>query len=104
MPYGRISENLGWAQRVRRSADDGYSAAIEDSATVVHLMDQTAPEGLASKYTLGETFGVRTYIDENDLERNLQRVRDARRMSYSNSRSFPGHSAPKLRSTARSAL
>ena len=77
----RISQNLGWAEKVRRTADDGYGQTIEDSGTVVHLMDQTAPEASASRFALGEEFGVRTYIDQNDLERNLQRVRDARRMA-----------------------
>ena len=77
----RISQNLGWAEEVRRTADDGYGQTIEDSGTVVHLMDQTAPEASASRFALGEEFGVRTYIDQNDLERNLQRARDARRMA-----------------------
>ena len=77
----RISENLGWAQQVRRTADDGYSSTLRDSDTLIHLMDQTAAEASPARFALGESFGLRTYIDQDDLERNLQRVSDARRMA-----------------------
>ena len=77
----RIREKLGWAQQVRLTAQNGYVPTIQDTATLIHLMDQTAYEGAPPKFVLGETFGRRTHLDRADLERNLQRVSDARRMA-----------------------
>ena len=77
----RLSNEMGWAEQVRRTSESGYGATINDSDTLVHLMDQTAPEGVAPRYVVGDTFGHRTYINQADLERNLQRVSDAKRMA-----------------------
>jgi poly-gamma-glutamate synthesis protein (capsule biosynthesis protein) len=77
----RLSSEMGWAEQVRRTSESGYGAAISDSDTLVHLMDQNAPEATAPRYVVGEEFGRRTYINQADLERNLQRVSDAKRMA-----------------------
>ncbi|MFN8556756.1 MAG: CapA family protein [Dehalococcoidia bacterium] len=76
----RISENMGnWR---RWSMGSGYGEEMVDSDTVVHMFDQPQyGETAAAKYVLGETFGKRTLLNKEDLERNLQWVSDARRMA-----------------------
>lgn len=75
------SQQLGWAEQVRRSAESGYSRSIQDTDTSIHFLDQTASEGTPAKYVLGESFGKRSYLIGRDLERNLQWIREARRMA-----------------------
>ncbi|MEE8442352.1 MAG: CapA family protein [Dehalococcoidia bacterium] len=77
----RLSNKMGWAEQVRRTKESGYGPTLSDSDTLVHLMDQTAPEASAPRYVVGESFGRRTYINQADMERNLQRVSDAKRMA-----------------------
>ena len=77
----RISGELGWHEESARLRERG-GADIEQPDTALYLMDQPQyGEELAARMVLGESFQRHTKINEQDLERNLQRVRDARGMA-----------------------
>ncbi len=78
----RISEEMGWPNRIAQMRNSGYSDSISDSDTEVHFLDQAMyAEDSTAKFVVGETFEKHTVINRDDLERNLQRVSDARRMA-----------------------
>jgi poly-gamma-glutamate synthesis protein (capsule biosynthesis protein) len=77
----RISRELGWAEAVRRTAQNGFMRPLSDSDERVHFLDQVAAEISSARFVRGDGFGKRTFIDEADVERNLQQVREARRMA-----------------------
>ncbi|MCL0044087.1 CapA family protein [Dehalococcoidia bacterium] len=78
----RISHEMGWPEEISSLNNSGYSIPIEDSGSTVHLLDQPQyGEETASRFIEGETFERHTVINQADLERNLQRVADARRMA-----------------------
>ena len=77
----RISNELGWAEQVRRSGESGYQSQIQDTGSLVHLLTNVVGEASPARFVLGDSFERHTYIDEADLERNVQWVADARRMA-----------------------
>ena len=77
----RISNELGWAEQVRRSDESGYQSPIQDTDSLVHLLTNVVGEASPARFVLGDSFERHTYIDEADLERNIQWVADARRMA-----------------------
>ena len=77
----RISNELGWAEQVRRSGESGYQSPIQDTDSLVHLLTNVVGEASPARFVLGDCFERHTYIDEADLERNVQWVADARRMA-----------------------
>jgi poly-gamma-glutamate synthesis protein (capsule biosynthesis protein) len=77
----RISQGLGWDATVRATASDGYFEVLVDSDERIHLLDQNAAEVSASRFIKSNRFGKRSHIDQDDLERNLTQVREAKRMA-----------------------
>ena len=77
----RISNSLGWAEQVRRSGESGYQSPIQDTDSLVHLLTNVVGEASPAGFVLGDSFERHTYIDEADLERNIQWVGDAKRMA-----------------------
>ena len=77
----RLSNELGWAEQVRRSGESGYQSQIQDTDSLVHLLTNVVGEASPARFVLGDSFERHTYIDEADLERNVQWVADARRMA-----------------------
>ena len=77
----RISGELGWHEASAHLRERG-GADIEQPDTTLYLMDQPQyGEDPATKIVLGESFERHTKINQQDLERNLQRVRDAKGMA-----------------------
>ena len=77
----RISNELGWAEQVRRSGESGYQSPVQDTDSLVHLLTNVVGEASPARFVLGDSFEQHTYIDEADLERNVQWVSDAKRMA-----------------------
>ena len=77
----RISEHLGWAESVRRSAESGYIREFSDTDSLVHFLDQTTAEARPARFVSGNAFGQRTFLETSDLERNVRWVHDASRMA-----------------------
>lgn len=80
----RLAQNMGWDQQRARMVASGYAPSLSGDASgdVVHLLDQPQyGEEPSAKYVLGDSFGKRTILNKEDLDRNLQWVSDARRMA-----------------------
>ena len=77
----RISNNLGWAEQVQRSGENMYQRAFHDTDTLVHFLTNVVAEASPVRFVLGDLFEKRTHINEFDLDRNIQWVKDARRMA-----------------------
>ncbi|MEE8442672.1 MAG: CapA family protein [Dehalococcoidia bacterium] len=78
----RVSENMGWPAQAaqRRASGMGHLPPVSDTE-VLFMIHQMYAEESATKFVLGESFERHTYINQEDLERNIQRVKDARRMA-----------------------
>jgi poly-gamma-glutamate capsule biosynthesis protein CapA/YwtB (metallophosphatase superfamily) len=82
----RLSEKLGFeAQKAERRAAGWHGAVVEDTDTEFYLPDlhshwqYPVPNGY--RFVVGETFATHFLPNMEDIERNLQRIRDARRMA-----------------------
>ena len=78
----RISGEMGWPEQVAQRRASGYGDDFAESDTDVHFLDHAMySEDPSTKFVLGESFERHTKINQDDLDRNVQRVSDARRMS-----------------------
>lgn len=79
----RVANELGWGQQLATMAASGYGPALDESDSVVYFLDRSGLGGddPAAKFNLGESFERHTTINQYDMERNLQRISDARRMA-----------------------
>ncbi len=77
-----ISDKMGWPDQIASRRASGFGGAPEESDTEVHfLTHENYTEETSTKFNLGESFERRSFINQQDLERNVQRVSDARRMA-----------------------
>ena len=80
--FRRVSEKMGWPEHIAQMGQSGYAAQLHESDSELHFLDQAQyVEDQSAKFVLGEVFEKHTKINEDDLQRNLQRVSDARRMA-----------------------
>jgi len=78
----RVANNMGWPEQAAQRRASGRGDMSPESDTEVHfLVHQMYAEEASTKFVLGKAFDRHSYINKEDLERNLQRVSDARRMA-----------------------
>ncbi len=81
----RMAQQFHWRQTVPAWMSRAYNLEGETAEKVVYLPDRNSlgvgSEDPAARYLLGDEFERHSRIHQLDLQRNLQSVRDARRMA-----------------------
>lgn len=77
----RIARELGWRQRM----DSWWNTAYGRDEGAVYFLDRNSlgvgSEDPAARFVLGQGFGRHSRAHQGDVERNLQSIREARRMA-----------------------
>ena len=83
-----VADKLGWSETMKNRAAKG--AEFEDNSDklsppsddLVYFLDHASYQDESyTKFVKGSSIQKRTYINESDLKRNVERVSDAKRMS-----------------------
>ena len=81
----RVAQGFGWRQRMPGWLYEAYGIPCDSPDNGVYFSDRNllgvGSEDPAARFVLGESFERHTRIHQADMQRNLQTVREARRMA-----------------------